>query len=999
MPFSSLPFAILVSSRALAAACALVLTAPFLAAQSTALPKSRLLLDIDQTVISHEGSKPNDFLTIGLWTYFAATGWEQIGRELYRTHSITGKTELVADINSGKASSFPGNFCNVGPILYFAADGGRYGRELWRSDGTAKGTYLVKDVYASYPSSVPMSLTAFGNRLVFSAFDGPTGWELWISDGTRAGTVLLKDIVRGRGSSLPDRLVVAGNTLFFTATTPAFGTELWKTDGTAKGTSLARDVFAGPQSAIHTDSNLEPLGNKVLFIAKSSLLDFEPYVSDGTAKGTIRLKPVSRPLASMLIPSPFLSVGKTAYFVANSPGGTLWKTDGTVKGTVPVTVFSRNRISSTQFARSGSRIFLRIQLFAGQANLVVTDGTAVGTQALASFTSTKPQPFVGTDHGVYLQSDGRLWYSSGTKAGTKRVVLPDPFRFGADMHDNRSGGVLFAGDSFTGFGSELWKVDKSQRVRLVADINKLPGNAGSRPQRYFAGAGLAWFIAWNNKRQIPEIWRTDGTTRGTFSLDIVPSTREFDPAVLGRYVYFTGAKADKVEALWRSDGTRAGTVALATFKNAAPNVAVAEGKIFFVGDGPALWVSDGTAKGTKKITDIAPSPFRGGYYRPFTVMKGHVFFENRSGGAWEFWKSDGTKAGTKFMAATHADNVVVAGDNLYFLSRHPEYKLWRSDGTTKGTKAIQTWNPRFERQPEHLTAVGTKVFFVRRDSTGRYAAFVTGGGSDSVTRLVYLESWRSNSGFGPDSPFGVVGPRVLVSAADRGLVWVTDGTRAGTRLFRDFAGVGFRVNRFATLGELVTFAAFDAKSNKVMRWISDGTRQGTRQVSSFLPAGVSNESFGFPLSSVFTGGNLYFAAFLPDIRWEPFVLGPLAQSEVVVPGCAAGKVPSLVANAPRLGGSVTVQVQDVPSNMAGVLCVSIGSRTPRHIGSGCQHVIDYSRLVAQFVFRGQWSKKVQVPPDASLFGVRLNAQAAVGPTKQRPWGADLSNGLLLTIGR
>ncbi len=182
--------------------------------------------------------------------------------------------------------------------VYYAVFGDdQHGFELWRSDGTATGTYMVYDLCQGTGSSAPSMLTVMGDYLYCAAYTPATGTELWRFPLLGGPPQLVKDINTGSGHSEPLWITAVDGTLYFSAFHADYGRELWKSDGTAAGTLLVRDI--NPGSA---DANPR--------YAKSSTTD-EKYMRQ------------------------FCVIGGVLYFPAdNGDGYELWKSDGTLAGTV-----------------------------------------------------------------------------------------------------------------------------------------------------------------------------------------------------------------------------------------------------------------------------------------------------------------------------------------------------------------------------------------------------------------------------------------------------------------------------------------------------------------------------------------------------------------------------------------------------------------------------------------------------------------------------------------
>ena len=117
---------------------------------------------------------------------------------------------------------------------------------MWDSNGTALGTEIVKDINSGSADSFPQYLTNASGALLFAANNGVNGDQLWVSDGAAAGTVMVDP---GSGACGPNQLTIVGNTLFFAATDPTHGTELWDL-------SLAPTVsITSPANNSYTNNN------------------------------------------------------------------------------------------------------------------------------------------------------------------------------------------------------------------------------------------------------------------------------------------------------------------------------------------------------------------------------------------------------------------------------------------------------------------------------------------------------------------------------------------------------------------------------------------------------------------------------------------------------------------------------------------------------------------------------------------------------------------------
>ena len=119
-------------------------------------------------------------------------------------------------------------------------------------------------------------------------------------------------------------------------------------------------------------------------------------------------------------------------------------------------------------------------------------------------------------------------------------------------------------------------------------------------------------------------------------------------------------------------------------------------------------------------------------------------------------------------------------------------------------------------------------------------------------------------------------------------LWVTNGTKAGTRLVKDInpGTKSSDVGTFTThKGKLYFFATTAANGYEL--WTSDGTTTGTKMVKDINPAGgiISSNAF----SELFSDGNLlYFGAVTPGFGEEPWISDGTAAGTKLLKEVQAG---------------------------------------------------------------------------------------------------------------
>jgi ELWxxDGT repeat protein len=422
-------------------------------------------------------------------------------------------------------------------------------------------------------------------------------------------------------------------------------------------------------------------------------------------------------------------------------------------------------------------------------------------------------------------ADGEeLWRTDGTSAGTYRVkdINPGPGSSSpADFTlDWYQGWILFTADDGV-HGRELWVTDGTEAGTLLF-YDLVPGSAGSSPAKFVrtvvGGQGRVFFTALTGSGE--ELWATDGATEGTYQvLDINPGVDGSLPSIVvpaqcaaGQVVLFAATDPVGGRELWRSDGTAAGTVQVRNLRNGANS------------SNPEHLVNAGASLGTDE-----------------------VYFSAIGTQGKELWKTDGTQAGTvqvkdiRVGGASSPQQLTAIGPSLVYFSANDGTtgrELWRSDGTEAGTVRIRDLNPgTANSSPVRITAsYSGDVYFAANGGEG--VELWKTDGTDAGTSLV-KDIYPGATGSVPQNLANVAtlagGPVLVFSATDGASgreIWTSDGTEAGTTLFKDLrAGTGNSSPadfRFTLVNDREQFL-FTAVGTGFGRelWRSDGTAAGT----------------------------------------------------------------------------------------------------------------------------------------------------------------------------
>lgn len=798
----------------------------------------------------------------------------------------------------------------------------------------AQSPYLVKDINAitasSPAASSPVNFFRYGSRVFFAATTF-SGTELWSTDGTQAGTVQVADIFSA-SSSKPSRFVVVNGKLLFNAR-DSHGEELWSTDGTSAGTRLLADIFNGSQGSIPGDRIV--YHGQMIFSADDGVDGNELWITDGTPAGTRFFKDLA-PGADGSYPHSFVLFNDTVYFVAS---GGLWKTDGTVEGTVRV----KSLDQVTNLLVAGSRMFFSGYTAQAGSGPWVSDGTEEGTRLIATVASATVSGggiLIGGsvalgDRYLFMASEPQhgteLWISDGTTGGTHPVrdINPGPTSSVSQLSIAVMGDIAIFSADTPSEGTELWRTDGTEAgTVLVRDI--LPGSSpggtpfGSGPSSFVAVGDLVFFIAWNGNDRT--LWTTDGTANGThevktssrlvFSLSFPVLTN------IDGVLYFAGANSLNGLEPWKSDGTDAGTSMIAnimpdTAPSSVPLNLVAAGDwIYFNawdglgtvtpegGQPRSLWRSDGTPEGTLKLTDNPATVY---------VPIGRSIFFNKLGGP-DLWTSDGTPEGTSL--ATEFVNRFPSTPSILFVDGDRIFAavapgaLWT---TTTAPKALAISLP-VSGAHGFADVAGRVMFFTDNglwtsDGTpaGTYAIVpdLGGHGSSSVVFGGYLyfdtlgtggtELWKSDGSFDGTTEIktvlsGTLTLRFVVAGKNlffiaNGHLWITDGTDAGT-----YALPAQTDGPIAAAGDHVLFPSSD-DTNGIELWVSDGSPGGTHILRDILPGTFSS----IPTELTSVDGMVYFTASESVHGAEPWVTDGTPEGTKLV----ADLEPGLSSSNPR----------------------------------------------------------------------------------------------------
>ena len=442
--------------------------------------------------------------------FFNATEWFQL--ILWSMDRNGSDVKRVMDVlqDEVEVSNYP-ELAMVDTKLYFS---GRpdywYGFKLVKTDGTAEGATWL-DIRTTTEDSNPGEFIHFNGKVYFTAdYSSLSPGTLWVTDGTPDGTsyfssfnfntevndvelvgnILFASSARhfalekanlstGEPEIMPEVImwdedkqpisfmVNINGTLFFSNGNG----ELWKSDGSNPGTLLLKDF--------HEITDMHALNDKLAFRVLHEDGSEEFWSSNGTSTGTVKIKTLHSGPAVRATYEPTAIIGNTLFFVANDGvhGNELWKSDGTSTGTFMI------------------------------ADLNTTDTGAAHEDDIGGF--------VVFGNTLYFSAKGNdeQWalYKKGlTNTGALKVINMDRVWHGKALADQL---LLFTNDYLmTSSKTKLWTSDGTATgTKLVLELDGLDDTFSQQ-----IVDGVMYFSTMEGG----SLWRTDGTTCGTFVLDI-----------------------------------------------------------------------------------------------------------------------------------------------------------------------------------------------------------------------------------------------------------------------------------------------------------------------------------------------------------------------------------------------------------------------------------------------------------------------------------------------
>jgi ELWxxDGT repeat protein len=453
-------------------------------------------------------------------------------------------------------------------------------------------------------------------------------------------------------------------------------------------------------------------------------------------------------------------------------------------------------------------------------------------------------------------------------------------------------------------GTELWATDGSLAgTRLVLDIN--PGPSSSSITSLIVAQGTAYFWADDGTNGL-QLWKSNGAAAGTSLVaNITPTDRVVGGPIgpplvaIGSIVYFAANDGQSGVELWRSDGTSAGTYRLRDIApgqaSSNPDQLTAVGStLFFTADdgttGPELWCTDGTPAGTHLVQDIFPGSTGSNPQQLLAIGNVLFFVAANAFQTPQMWRAAGDGSSAAIVLNVGSGNsppqgLTKVGNGVMFGALDKLYWAGASGAATpiadvpcpgsvpRGGAVVMATRTIFDMTT--LCIIGET-----QANTDIWTSDGTPGGTGPLNpgqginfgggRTIFPATGEAYFMAGQNFP-GTVTP-----GATPGNLWRTDGTLAGTHQVSNFA-LGLTSEQLIAHGNRVYFAAgasVDPAGEEL--WSTDGTPGGTALLVDIRP-GPANS---LPEQLVLARGNILFTANDGVVGIQPWISDGTASGTV-----------------------------------------------------------------------------------------------------------------------
>ncbi|GAB5554148.1 MAG: hypothetical protein Sapg2KO_37390 [Saprospiraceae bacterium] len=636
--------------------------------------------------------------------------------------------------------------------------------EIWASDGTKEGTQLIMDIKpgrGGYNYRI-LDYHIFGAYFYVWTYSSENGYEVWQSDGTTAGTAVFRpnidgvnnkinrfEIFDGRFLFVPEDTIPGtqlyeylegtetaqlilnqqetpeisqigayfyqDDLLFFEVEDTSQVNSIWRSDGTPEGTFLLQKIKLIYDEWFHPNGRFQWFQNELYFIADDGITGAELWKTDGTIAGTHLVKD-AYPGKDGIENKLFTIFNDQLYFDGLSLdfGKELWSTDGSEAGTQVVKDLNPNTSKSSSplgFYEFNDALYFTAFTRCLGRELFKTMGTSETTKLVKDINPGRQNSDASTFfkyntqlHFLASNAAGErpFWSSDGTKEGTKEAFSLSRFISPQVLDDE----LLFK-SFISGKGAAILKFDSTQAGTEIIKVIGANSAIGSLI-KFSSGEDSVLIFDVNDPILGQTIWRTDGTTEGTFAVKNLPNEGDIifhEINYRGGVLFSVSNAGGGGQRLWKSDGTPEGTIPIGPYGGVVGTVVVHNDFIYFttIGYGENIFYrSDGTSLSYERIVPSGEGADLQ-YLCLYKVFDDKIFFVgyNEQYG-YEPWYYDMNQETFVFIKdiwegpkQSAVYDFVQIGDYLCFNANDGIHGLepWITDGTKENTRLIKDLRP------------------------------------------------------------------------------------------------------------------------------------------------------------------------------------------------------------------------------------------------------------------------------------------------------------------
>ncbi len=325
----------------------------------------------------------------------------------------------------------------------------------------------------------------------------------------------------------------------------------------------------------------------------------------------------------------------------------------------------------------------------------------------------------------------------------------------------------------------------------------------------FSGSFLYDFIPYKNEFILLtitpdqyQIWRTDGTTPGTFPFHV--ETSEISKVtIIEDYIYFSVDNPGGSSVLKRFDIILDFPEEIYDFEGPdgiLDMVAFDENKLAVLGrtsTARSLFISDATTNETEEVFEINTGEEEDHFNNMIAMEDKFFFFYNfpNSSDPYKLYVSDGSNEGTielakfDFIPDHRADrSSFVFNNNLFFKaephnSNFGEARLFTSDGTIDGTFFLDP-NPNEYLAPSQFTVYNNELYFKGDFCCSTFGIFKTDGTLPGTSLQISGQTLGLGGNFLESDLLSHNGFLVFNGIREEtgSEIWISDGTETGTQV-------------------------------------------------------------------------------------------------------------------------------------------------------------------------------------------------------------------------